>query len=70
VSNLKKDMSELLQNLKEESFKEDLESKMRELKSIEGSSGKDKDTKTLHLLQDISDLNNKIQNIKNSRKNN
>lgn len=68
VSNLKKDISELLQNLKEESFKEDLESKMRELKSIEGSSGKD--TKTLHLLQDISDLNNKIQNIKNSRRNN
>lgn len=61
---LKKDTSELLFNLEEEYLKEELGIKMRELHIAEEHKEVEK---SVRILRDINDINNKIQNIKNNR---
>jgi DNA primase len=63
-SDLKKDIEELLFNLKEEYLKEELMKKMRELYFAEEK--KDQVGST-QILKEISEINKKIQEIKNSR---
>lgn len=63
--NLKKDVTELLNNLKEENLKEKLMQKMKILQDFEEK----KDSKKVsEVLKEIHEINNKIQEIKNSRK--
>ncbi len=61
-SDLKKETTELLNNLKEELLKEELFKKMQELRSFE--EGKDQN-KANQTLKEINDINHKIQNLKN-----
>ena len=61
---LKKDVSELLDNLKEEYFKDELSNKMQELHQAEI---KKEDEKSILILREINEINNKIQNIKSGR---
>ncbi len=62
--NLERELDELIKNLKEESLKEELSKKMSELKNIENS----KDyTKSSSILEEISILNSKLEEIKNGR---
>jgi len=63
-ASLNKDVVELLNNFKEEYLKEELFHKMQELHISEME--KDK-TKSIEILKEINIINNKIQNIKNSR---
>lgn len=63
-ADFKKDGEELLLNLKEESLKEMIGTKMRELHALE--EGQDKD-KPAHILNEINDINKQIHDIKNSR---
>ncbi len=60
-ADLKKDVRELLENLKLESLKEELSKKMRELKVAEGSKDVARSTQ---ILKDCQVINEKIQNIK------
>ena len=61
---LKKDVLELLDNLKEEYLKEELFGKMQELNVLEIK----KDNKrSVEILQEINEINKKIQSIKNNR---
>jgi DNA primase len=62
--NIKKDMAELLGNLREEYLKEELGKKMRELHLAEESKDKNKSAQILKECQIIS---NKIQDLKNNR---
>jgi len=64
--NLKKDVKELLSNFEEEYLKEKLTHKMRELNEAEMN--KDS-TKSALILKECQIINNKIQDIKNGRKN-
>ena len=59
-----KDVEELLSNLKEEYLKKELGYKMRELHLAEEDKNKNKSTK---ILEEINEINQKIQNIKNGR---
>ncbi len=59
-----RDVGELLFNLREEVLKEDLNKKMRELHKAESEKDQDKSTK---ILIEISEINKKIQDIKNGR---
>lgn len=62
--NLERELDELIKNLKEESIKEELSKKMYELKNIENN----KDyTKSASILEEISILNSKLEEIKNGR---
>lgn len=61
---LDKDIAEMLDNLGEEYLKEDLSQKMRELHMAEEDKDRDKSSQ---ILKDISELNQKIQDIKNGR---
>ncbi len=61
---LNKDVEELLFNLREEFFKEELMRKMRELYFAEEKKDQELSVK---ILKEISEINNKIQDIKNSR---
>ncbi|MES2315560.1 MAG: DNA primase [Patescibacteria group bacterium] len=61
---IKKDVDELLQNLKEENLKERLSTKMRELYEAEE---KKESSKAPAILKEIKEINDQIQNIKNSR---
>jgi len=61
---LKNDVEELLVNFKEEYLKEKLFKKMQELRSSEEEKNV---TKSNSILKDISDINKKIQDIKNNR---
>ena len=61
---LKKDVSELLDNLKEEYFKEELSNKMQELHQAEI---KKEIEKSIIILREINEINNKIQSIKSGR---
>ena len=63
---LEKDVGELLNNLKEESLKEELLRKMQELHFTEEKNEKDK---ALLILKEINEINNKIQNIKSGKHN-
>lgn len=63
---LRKDTEELLSNLKEESLKEELGNKMRELHVAEEHKEHEKSSE---ILKEVNDINNKIQNIKNGRLN-
>ncbi|MDP1760538.1 MAG: DNA primase [Candidatus Woesebacteria bacterium] len=63
-TDIKKDVLELLDNLKEEYLKEELANKMQELNVYETSKEKDKSSQ---ILKEINEINNKIQSIKNSR---
>lgn len=63
-TDIEKDVKELLDNLAEEYLKEELAGKMQELRVYE--TGKEKD-KSTQILKEINEINNKIQNIKNSR---
>jgi len=63
---LNKDVRELINNFKEEYLKEELFYKMQELHISETE--KDK-LKSIEILKEINIINNKIQDIKNSRKN-
>ncbi len=63
-ANLKKDISEMLANLGEEYLKEDLLRKMHELQLAEEKKDEAESSK---ILKEISDINNKIQEIKNGR---
>ncbi len=60
-ADLKKDVRELLENLKLESLKEELGKKMRELKIAEGSKDVARSTQ---ILKECQVINEKIQNIK------
>jgi DNA primase len=63
-SDLEKDAAELLKNLEQETLKEELESKMRELRLSEEK----KDFKrSAELLKICKEINDKIQNIKNEK---
>ncbi len=62
--NLEKDIRELLNNLHEESLKEELSKSMRELREFEEKKDKDKINR---VLKEISEINNKIQDIKNKK---
>lgn len=64
---LKKEVVELLSNLREEYIKDTLGRKMRELRKAEESG--DKDT-SIKILSECQVLNNQIQEIKNGRLNN
>ncbi len=59
--NLERDVGELLLNLQEEYLKEELSKKMQELHIIEERKDQDKATE---ILQEINEINKKIQNIK------
>jgi DNA primase len=59
---LKKDVSELINNLSEEYLKEELFTKMQELHTHET----DKE-KSGQILKDVNEINNKIENIKSGR---
>lgn len=61
---LKQEVEELLSNLEEESLKDELAHKMKELHLAEME--KDK-TKSQDILKDITNINNKIQNLKSKR---
>ena len=61
---LKKDVSELLDNLKEEYFKEELSNKMQELHQAEI---KKEIEKSIIILREINEINSKIQGIKSGR---
>ncbi len=61
---IKKDVLELLNNLKEEYLKEDLANKMQELHICEIKKENDKSSQ---ILKEINEINNKIQEIKNGR---
>jgi DNA primase len=62
--NLEKDVLELLDNLKEESLKEELFRKMQELRILEI---KKDDKGSIEILNEINEINKRIQNIKNGR---
>ncbi|OGI75579.1 DNA primase [Candidatus Nomurabacteria bacterium RIFCSPHIGHO2_02_FULL_42_19] len=62
--NLDKDVEELLLNLKEESLREELGRKMRELYLAEENKNQ---TKPSQILKEIKEINDLIQNIKNNR---
>ncbi len=64
--NLKKDVEELLLNLEEEYLNEARLSKMQELHKYEEEKNLEKGRE---ILKEINEINNKIQNIKNSRLN-
>ena len=59
-----KDVQELIANLKEEYIKEELHTKIQALNKAETEKNKNE---SLKILQEISELNQKIQNIKNGR---
>ena len=61
---LKKDITELLDNLKEEYLKEELSNKMQELHQAEI---KKEIEKSILILREINEINNKIQSIKSGR---
>ncbi len=63
-ADLKKDVAELIFNIREEYLKEELMKKMRELYFSEEN--KDQ-AKSAQILKEINDINSKIQEIKNSR---
>ena len=63
-ADLKKDVTELVFNLREEYLKEELMKKMRELYFAEE---KKDQTKSAEILKEISEINNRIQEIKNGR---
>ncbi|MEK7175508.1 MAG: DNA primase [Patescibacteria group bacterium] len=63
-ANLKKDIKEMLLNLKEEYLKERLIQKMQELHLCEGNNDL---IKSSEILKETQIINNQIQNIKNSR---
>lgn len=62
--NIDKDVEELLLNLKEEYLREAISVKMRELSMFEQKKDKEKSSE---ILKEISEINNKIEAIKNSR---
>lgn len=62
-TDLKKDVAELLRNLKEENLKEKLETKMTELRHAEEKGDYEKSKELLKICKEISD---KIQNLKNT----
>ncbi len=64
-SDLDKDIRELILNLKEESLKEKLEEKMKELSFIEEGGDVER---SAQILKECKILNDQIQDIKNSRK--
>ncbi len=61
---LKKDVSELLDNLREEYLKEELSNKMHEMHVCES---RKEIEKSILILREINEINNKIQIIKNGR---
>ena len=61
---LKKDVKELLDNLEEEYLKEKL---LRKIQELHFSEEKKEKERTGQILKEISEINNKIQSIKNSR---
>ncbi|MCC7160123.1 DNA primase [Candidatus Nomurabacteria bacterium] len=63
-ADLKKDVLEMLENLEKESLKEELETKMRELHKAEENKNKEK---AVEILKEISEINRKMQDIKNGR---
>lgn len=65
-TDIKADVDELLFNFEEERVKEDLAQKMRELYLAEEKGDKEKSNQ---ILKELQILNNKVQEIKNSRKN-
>jgi DNA primase len=64
---LKKDINELLLNLEEEYLNEDLAKKMQELHRHSQNKNPEKERE---VMEELKEINNKIQNIKNSRLNN
>ena len=62
---LKKDVKELLDNLEEEYLKEKL---LRKIQELHFSEEKKEKERTGQILKEISEINNKIQSIKNGRK--
>ncbi|MCE9585438.1 DNA primase [Candidatus Nomurabacteria bacterium] len=64
--NLEQDIQELLFNLKEEFLKEELFKKMQELNLYENNKDREKSNQ---ILKEISEINKKIQEIKNGRLN-
>ena len=62
--NLEKDVQEMLDNLREEYLKEALGCKMKELYTAEE---KKEFNKSPQILKEIKEINDLIQNIKNSR---
>jgi ribulose 1,5-bisphosphate carboxylase large subunit-like protein len=63
-ADLKKDVEEMLSNLEKESLKEELEMKMRALHEAEAEKNKEK---AVGILKEISEINRKMQDIKNGR---
>ena len=63
-NDLKKDTEELLSNLEEEYLREKLADNIRILKNYDMEGDNEKSKK---ILEEINEINNKIQNIKNSR---
>ncbi|MEX2029083.1 MAG: hypothetical protein WD963_01225, partial [Candidatus Paceibacterota bacterium] len=63
-ADIKRDIQELLSNLKEEYLKEELAQKMRELHKVEEAGDAELAT---NLLKECQIINNKIQNIKNEK---
>ena len=63
-TDIKKDVKELIDNLKEEYLKEELADKMKRLHVSEVEKSKEKSEQ---ILKEINEINNKIQDIKNSR---
>lgn len=63
-ADIKKDVEEMLSNLKEEYLKEELEKKMRELHIAEKEGDKERSSK---ILQECQDLNRKIYEEKNKK---
>ena len=61
---LKKDVKELLDNLEEEYLKEKL---LRKIQELHFSEEKKEKERTGQILKEISEINNKIQSIKNGR---
>ncbi|MBP6883755.1 MAG: DNA primase [Candidatus Pacebacteria bacterium] len=65
--NIEKDVGELMSNLREEYLKEDLSRKMQDLHVAEEKKEQERATQ---ILQDINEINKKIQNIKSGQINN
>lgn len=63
-ADLKKDIEEMFSNLEKEYLKEELEIKMRELHKAEENKNKEK---AVEILKEISEINRKMQDIKNGR---
>ena len=60
-ADLDKDVAELLKNLQEEHWREELESKMAELRKAEAAGDREKSTR---ILKECQELGDKIQSIK------